>query len=421
MDRVHAIYSWSCYNPLGRNVYIDLWRNGQYIGNIGSAPDDALSFDWTIPQSLPLGAGYRVEIGYVDSSIKDTSDADFAVTDKQLHVVSPDGGETWAAGGAQTIRWTYTGSPGSYVKIELLKAGTVIGKIAPSAPVGSAGSGFYKWTIPSTQAGGSDYRVRVTSTTDALYTDTSENDFTITGPSITLASPNGGEAWEIGTTKTITWTYIGSVGTYMKIELLQNGAWQTIASSVLTTSKAYNWPIPYGIKPNVNSRVRITSTTNPSLTDTSDADFTFAPSSNFIDALEPDVPGTILMAGQPTIIKWNHGGNPGKYVKIGLYLAGSFKSTIASSVAIGDEAYTWQVPAALAESGAYRVRITSTTNAQLWNDGQSDFAVSQPPTTISLSVPNGGEKWTVGTSQTIKWTYTGRGLMSRSICIREAC
>ena len=399
---------WSCYNPLGQNVIIDLWRNGEYVGNIGSAPDSALSFDWTISQSLQLSSGYRVRIGYVESSIRGTSDADFTITDKQIQVASPNGGETWTAGTYQTIRWTYSGNPGSYVKIELLRAGTVVSAITRSALMGSAGNGSYRWLIPSTQAGGSDYRVRVTSTTNAVYTDTSDSDFTITGPSITLTSPNGGEAWEIGTTKTITWTYIGSVGTYVKLELFQNGAWQTIASSALASSKAYNWPIPYSVTPNVNSRVRITSNTNPSISDTSEADFTFTPSSNFIEALEPDVPDTVLMAGQSTVITWNYGGDPGRYVKISLYSAGSLKSTIASSVAISNKAYTWRVPATLAERSDYRVRITSTSIAQLWDDGQSDFTVVQPPTAISLSVPNGGEKWTVGTSQTIRWTYTGR-------------
>lgn len=96
-----------------------------------------------------------------------------------ITVTSPNGGESWQAGTTQTIRWTYTGDPGSYVKIELLKGGVVNRTIASSTPVGTAGSGSFNWAIPATQTYGTDYKVRITSTTDALYTDTSNAVFTI--------------------------------------------------------------------------------------------------------------------------------------------------------------------------------------------------------------------------------------------------
>jgi len=97
-----------------------------------------------------------------------------------ITVTSPNGGENWAAGKTQTINWTYMGNPGSYVKIELLKGGKLSLTIYNSRSIGTAGSGSYSWPIRSTLAGGSDYQVRVTSTTNSAYTDTSDGFITIT-------------------------------------------------------------------------------------------------------------------------------------------------------------------------------------------------------------------------------------------------
>jgi hypothetical protein len=96
-----------------------------------------------------------------------------------ISVVSPNGGETWTAGTTQTIRWSYTGNPGSRVKIELLKGGVVNGTIMSSVSMGRGGNGSHGWRIPSNQALGADYRIRVTSTSNSGYTDMSDNDFTV--------------------------------------------------------------------------------------------------------------------------------------------------------------------------------------------------------------------------------------------------
>jgi len=44
-----------------------------------------------------------------------------SISPQLLIVTSPNGAENWTQGTTQTIRWNYTGDPGAYVKIELLK------------------------------------------------------------------------------------------------------------------------------------------------------------------------------------------------------------------------------------------------------------------------------------------------------------
>jgi len=200
-----------------------------------------------------------------------------------ITVTVPNGGENWPAGTTQTIRWTYVGSVGTFVRIELLKGGVLTQTIISSFSIGTGGSGSYSWAIPSTQALGNDYQVKVTSTTNSAYTDTSDANFTINpvpGPSITVATPNGGENWAAGTTQTISWTYTGNPGNYVKIQLFKGGVLyrQIISSRSIGTggSGSYPWAIPSTQPGGSDYQIKVTSTTNSAYTDTSNANFTIA-------------------------------------------------------------------------------------------------------------------------------------------------
>jgi hypothetical protein len=118
-----------------------------------------------------------------------------------IRVTSPNGGETWNSGTTQTIWWIYAGSLGSKVKIELLKGGVANRTITSSASIGKSGSGSHNWKIPSNQASGNDYEVRITSTSNTSYTDTSDNNFSISTPS---ADNTVVGTWEIDGTMRVT-------------------------------------------------------------------------------------------------------------------------------------------------------------------------------------------------------------------------
>ena len=183
-------------------------------------------------------------------------------------VVSPNGGESLVRGITKTINWTSTGSPGANVKIELLKGGYVNSIINSY----TLNDGSYSWTIPPTQTIGSDYKVRVKSTSNPAYSDTSNNNFAISGASITVISPNGGENWQRSTTKTMTWTKSGSVGSYVKIELLKGGSVYRVISWSTPNDGSHSWYVP-SVAYGTDYKVRITSTSNLAHTDTSNNNF----------------------------------------------------------------------------------------------------------------------------------------------------
>ena len=194
-----------------------------------------------------------------------------------ISVVSPNGAETWPTNSTQTIRWSCVGNPGAFVKIELLEGGTVNRTIASST---STGKGVYSWKIPLNQALGGDYGIRITSKSKGSYTDVSDSNFSIVGPSapaITVVSPNGGETWLVGSTQSVQWSYTGNIGGYVKVELLKGGVvTRTIASFASVGSGgngSYNWKIPSNQTLGSDYKIRLTSRKNRAYTDTSNNDF----------------------------------------------------------------------------------------------------------------------------------------------------
>ena len=71
-----------------------------------------------------------------------------------ITVTVPNGGNNWKLGSTQTIKWSYTGSPGSRVKIGLLKGTAVNRVINSSTSIGSGGSGSYSGRYPITMSWG---------------------------------------------------------------------------------------------------------------------------------------------------------------------------------------------------------------------------------------------------------------------------
>lgn len=100
----------------------------------------------------------------------------FTIVQKGSLVVNiPNGGEIWSRGTTKTIKWTSIGNVGTNVKIELLKGGVVNKVIIGSTP----NDGSFGWSIPAGQTVGADYKIRVTSTSNSVYKDVSNNNFKI--------------------------------------------------------------------------------------------------------------------------------------------------------------------------------------------------------------------------------------------------
>jgi PKD repeat protein len=100
-----------------------------------------------------------------------------------ITVTSPDGGETLKRGTtqatSQTVAWSYTGIPGSTVKIVLVKGDIEVGTISSGTSIGSAGKGSYTWSMSRDGTLGSNFKVRIQSTSQPAINDISNGYFSI--------------------------------------------------------------------------------------------------------------------------------------------------------------------------------------------------------------------------------------------------
>ena len=269
--------TWTSADGVTGYLKIELLKDGKPYKVLSSkTPIQAGSFDWSVSTATPPGNGYRIRLTVTGKNgYSVTSNSDFTILNP-INLTDPNGKVTVQPGVPRAITWSYTGNPGGYVKIDLLKKGKVYKTLAPRTTLGSGGNGSFNWSVSAKLLPGTDYRIRITAVVNKLYTDVGDSDFTIPNP-ITLVSPNGGEnAWR-GMVRTITWSYTGNPGKHVKIELLWNGkTYKTISSRVAVGSGgsgSYGWSVSPKLPVGSRYRIRVTVTDNHGYTDMSDGDF----------------------------------------------------------------------------------------------------------------------------------------------------
>lgn len=224
------------------------------------------TYSWAV--SGPASTTARVRIkGVTQTTVGDTSNANFTVAVRSLTVTAPNGGETWLVGVNNSITWT-SSNLSENVKIELNRNYPSGGWEMIIASTSNTGTYVWNVSTPATNAA----RVRISGITHTSVGDTSNANFTIGQPGITVTSPNGGEIWTIGTGHNITWTSLGVSGNVF-IDLNRTyptGSWETLTASTPNTG-SFAWTVSTPAATAV--RVRVTSLNTPSYNDMSDNAF----------------------------------------------------------------------------------------------------------------------------------------------------
>jgi len=277
--------SWSYSGNPGSAVNIEVLRESTILKVIPGIPigsGGSGSFSVTIPASTSYVGYYRIRVTSASNpAYSDTSNGPFTIDSPKITVTMPNGGENFPLGAPLPMSWTYNGNPGPTVTIEVLRSGAVL-KVLSGIPTGAGGSGSYSVPmIPYSTPQGSDYTLRVTSPLYASCTDTSNGTFTISGPTITVKAPNGGETYHVGAPLPMSWTYKGNPGATVNIEVLRSGAVLKTLTGIPTGSGgsgSYNVSmIPYSTPLASDYQIRVTSSSVGSCTDTSNGYFTIAP------------------------------------------------------------------------------------------------------------------------------------------------
>jgi hypothetical protein len=103
--------------------------------------------------------------------------------------------------------------------------------------------------------------------------------FETTDAFVTMDTPNGGEAWSMGTENVVRWET--NITDSVRLDLLYE---QQIVKIIVDTTfgnpSAYTWLIPTDLTVDTSYKIIITSITDPSIIDTSDASFSITPPSS---------------------------------------------------------------------------------------------------------------------------------------------
>ncbi len=348
------------------------------------------SYPWTIPNTPSSQCKVKITSS-ANAMINDISDGAFKIY--SLSITFPNGGEKLRAGSLQNITWTSGGI--SNIKIEWTHDGSTWNTIVASTP---AGTKSYSWSVPNIPS--NLCRVRLSDVSNTNINSTSASNFSIINFEIT--SPNGSENWNVGSLHNISWNS-ANVSNIMIEYTTNNGTtWSTIISSYGAAGGSYAWTIPNTVS--VLCKVKISEVGNSSLYDESDSLFTISPPQQLVEVTAPNGAET-WQIGSLQNITWTNQNITDVKLEYSTN-NGTNWTTIISSTAAAVGTYSWQVPNT--PSTQSKVRVSEAITGNPSDVSNSVFSIlAQVQKSITISSPNGGENWAIGTAQQVSWTSTG--------------
>ncbi|MBC8204436.1 MAG: hypothetical protein H8E87_02860 [FCB group bacterium] len=308
-----------------------------------------------------------------------------------ITVTIPNGGEEWIVGGTYQIEWNSL-SPDTNVNIYLNS----------DYPTGDWETLFYGTVNDGSEAwfidelyNSANCRIMVENSLNPANFDTSDNDFTITTPTITVTAPNGGDTLMTGGSTVITWEdylLVGDVDIYLNYDY-PAGSWEPLFNDIPNTG-SQNWDIE-GVG-SERCRIKIASVNVPEIEDISDADFAIFPT---IMVTAPNGGESLAVTGTHQIT-WDA---PYMTGDVNIYLnsdypAGDWDTLFSGTDNDGSEA--WFIDE-LYNSANCRIKIESANSAWDNDISDDDFTIFIP--TIAITAPNGGENIFVTDSVEITW------------------
>jgi photosystem II stability/assembly factor-like uncharacterized protein len=375
---------------LGGNVAIEINRDyptGTWSSIASSTANDG-SHSWTVLGPATTNARIRVR-HLTETTAADTSNANFTIAMPSITLVSPNGGEDWTVGSQHTIRWSKSGNVGNVqVRIKRDYPNGVWEFITLTSDT------FYNWTVTSPTE--TDCRIYIYQDGNTSVADTSANDFTISGPWLTVTAPNGGEILTPGQSYTIRWSKYNFTGP-CRVEINKSypsATWTTLAASVASDSLVWN----VDQVGSSAARVRVTSLDYAAASDTSNANF--AINSPFLQVTSPNTAVTWL-TGTTQTISWSASNIIGNY---NLYVNRAYSTGEWELLAVNVAGTSWQWVVSGATTSTARIRVAPANLLSYYDESNTNFTIGDGAPGITVTAPNGSESWQVGTSQTITWS-----------------
>ena len=339
-----------------------------------------------------------------------------------LKVTTPNGGQKWTTWKSYDVKWN-KGNAGATVKIQLLKSNKHYKWISKK----TKNDGKLAWKIPATVVTSSAYKIKIVSIKNKKIFDTSNKTFKITkaasGGTLKVTTPNGGQKWTTGKSYAIKWKK-GNAGAKVKILLLKNGkAYKWITKSTKNDGE-HAWKIPANVATASSYKIKITSTTKKKVTDSSNSNFTITRGA---EGGTPKVtlsctPSSFSETGGKATCTLSLSKKATKAVTVKLFYSGSATAgsdysgnKATHTISAGNTSTSWKLTGKsdtkTEGNETIVINVASVTNATEKDTQRETLTLTDgaTSTTLRVSSPNGGEKWTAGQRYPIRWGYKGAG------------
>jgi len=328
------------------------------------------------------------------------------------------------------IKWTATGIT-TPLKLVLRKNGNVVGTIVENLP---ANTTQYDWVVGNytggTAAADSGYIIRVRTMDNGPYDD-SDKAFPLLSGLLALTAPNGGESWELGSAKDITWSPGCAYGS-VRLTLYKGGTDMKNRLNAITISTQaergkYSWKVGEylgNIAQEGDGYYIMVSSYTPDMKDVSNGPFTIVKGK-----LHPGLPevvkcfeliyprrGDRLRKGSGYTVKWSTGCPQDaklKDAKLKLDLLKSDGTTLVYTIGENlpnNGQMLWPVPVLeLPDDGFYKMRIQTMDGKNSDIAGPFSIVKAEPsnlPAAIKVTAPGGPGTPAVGITYPIRWTST---------------
>ena len=309
-------------------------------------------------------------------------------------VTNPNGGVTMNALTPYNITWTANGTSG-FFDVQYGIGGTSYSTISGASNISG---NSYTWTVPNTTS--SNVYIRVRDYLNNCRKDQSDAANTIIPAQPILTSPNGGEVWNVNSTRTITWNS-ATLYTNVNIEYsIDNGVtWNTVISST-PNDGSHSWTVPFN--PSTQALLRISNVGNPSLFDVSNAVFTIQIPTPVLTAPNG---GETWYAGTSNAITWQTTSIFSTTVNLAYSLDNGISWIAIANNISNTGTYSWTIPNV--NSAQALVRVENTSNTAYYDVNDALFTLRPY---VRITNPNGGNELGACTQTTISFekapTYT---------------
>ncbi|HNX81284.1 MAG TPA: hypothetical protein PKL77_03975, partial [Candidatus Omnitrophota bacterium] len=380
-------------------------NNGSSWSDIGQVAAANATIPWPIENNTQVSktALVRIEDAFNPGAVYDISTATFEVV-AVFNITHPENGDIVIAEDPYNITWTKAGLGVSNVTLQYSTDQGENWTAVVTAGDGTVpNTGTYYWAaVPGTTL--SEYsKVRVIDPNNEAANNTGAGFFDLRG-AITVTAPDGGQSWQIGDIRNITWTKKGNFANVDIYYSQNNGTnWTSLISGVPASNLTWPWNISTSTNTTVQGLVKVADSSNPTIVfDSSNSVFEIK-GSIFIN--QPNDAGIVLTYDNQsaTNITWDrYGGIANVKIKYSLNGGTSYPYTIINSTPGGNSPFSWTIPDAIGST--LKVNISDIDNPSVFSASNNSFAIKGA---IQLVAPNGGEVWVKGTTQQIKWKPTG--------------